>query len=204
MELELLQVVLRIIEVGCQPITAFSLLCLAICAVIYIVRTNPERTARQFREVFKIKGSACLIVGLLFLAAAAPASADPFYKHKRWWAGVAVIGAAVALDAHSSCRAFSHGAIETNPWIYGTRSCAEVSGLMVGAFGFYTTMHALEWHVTQNQPNKAIRIFGQVALPAVAVGIHVPAAIHNYDLDLRPAPVRIPPPCERREFHDCD
>lgn len=145
-----------------------------------------------------------LAVALLVAMLPMCASAKPFYKSKRWWAGVAVIGAAVALDAHSSCQAFSRGGLETNPLIYGTRSCGEVSGLMVGAFGFYTTMHALEWHVTQRDPNKAIGFTGLVALPAVALGVHLPAAIHNYGIEAPRAIAPIRCEDEKRDRFPCD
>lgn len=77
---------------------------------------------------------------------------------------------------------------------------------MVGAFTFYTTLHAVEWHYSHGDPNKAWRTFGLVAMPAVAMGIHLPAARHNYELiePRTPAAICTDPDrdCERRPDRD--
>lgn len=55
--LPLLQTALNIIEVMGTFMGGIALVAIAVCAIIHIVRTNPERQARAFREVFKIRGN---------------------------------------------------------------------------------------------------------------------------------------------------
>jgi hypothetical protein len=116
------------------------------------------------------------------IALAIPAKASPhWYKDKRWWAGEAIIGLSVALDAHSTCQAVGRG-VETSIAFPGPRSCAETAGISLGAFGFYTVLHAAEWHVGHDDPNKVIRGLTPWMIPAAVAPIHLYAAAHNYGL----------------------
>lgn len=134
---------------------------------------------------------------VLLLALAVPAQAAPkhFWRDWKWWAGEAVIATSLALDAHSSCRGISMGYYEGNRLLYGSRSCAAVSGAAAGGFAFYTTLHALAWHCESNigwkcyglnqddgKYRKAWQTFAYTGIPATAVAFNLRAAIHNYKL----------------------
>lgn len=147
----------------------------------------------------------------LLVVFAVPAFAGPkhFYTDKKWWIGVAVIGAANALDALSTCQSAGRG-IETNPILGPNPSCKNVAGLTIGGFVIESGFHALSWHCQQddffeqhpagqkgrcyglNQYEGNHPILNQVlvysAIPAINVGFHIPAAIHNWGLP-KPAAV---------------
>jgi hypothetical protein len=110
-----------------------------------------------------------------------------WYKNYKWWIGTAVIGTAVALDAHSSCRALGQpGMGETNLLVIGTPTCWKVSLVEVSAFSFYTAMHVLEYNVSRNDytgyHGRFVETFGLMAIPAGIAVVHISAAVHNYEI----------------------
>jgi hypothetical protein len=156
---------------------------------------------------FKNKGDVLmkvkLVLSLLALLAlsAIPCQSAPkhFYQDKKWWLGEAVIVTSVILDAHSTCRSFAHGGVETGPALSGNTSCGVEKGVAVGAFGFYTALHIGLWDIGHDDPSRFWRTVSYWAMPSVAAGIHVPAAIHNYRLKT-PAAICTDPDrdCERK------
>ena len=124
---------------------------------------------------------------LLSLLAGPPAHARPrhFWTDKKWWTGVAVIGAATALDGASTCQGLGRGGVETNLLIPGNPTCARVGYFMAGAFTFWTTIHAVDWHYSHDSPSRVERMAGLTAMPIGTLAVHLPSAIHN---------LQIPPP----------
>lgn len=133
-----------------------------------------------------------LALALLLVAPLAGAAPKHWYSDKKWWAGEAVIGAAVFLDMHSTSQALHNGNTESNFLLGPHPSDGRVAAFGVGAFAYWTTAHAVDWHFFHNEL-LGFRIFGYTAIPTAALITHLPAAIHNYGL---PAP---PPPAAVRE-----
>ena len=152
-----------------------------------------------------------LILILLPVFLVVPSFAGPkhFYTDKKWWIGVAVIGATSALDALSTCQTADRGS-ESN-FILGLHpSCKSVAALEIAGFASQSGLHALAWHCQQddflekhphgvhgrcyslNEYEGSHPVLNQVfiysAVPAINAGIHVPAAIHNWSLP-KPAAV---------------
>jgi hypothetical protein len=125
-----------------------------------------------------------IIVAILLSAISCQASPRHFWKDKQWLVGEAIIGLSVALDAHSTCQAVGRG-VETSLAFPGNHSCGTTAGISLGAFGFYTALHAAEWHVGHDDPNGVFRALTPWTVPAVVAPIHLYAAAHNYGL---PAP----------------
>ena len=123
-----------------------------------------------------------LLAGLLLAGTTCQAAPNHFWKDKKWWIGTAVNGVVVGLDMHSTTQAQSRGGVESNPILGPHPSNGQIAGLGVGAFAFYTTVHAVEWHFSHDDDRKWVRIVGLVAIPAGAVAIHLPSAIHNYEI----------------------
>lgn len=123
-----------------------------------------------------------------------------WYRDKKWWAGTVVNGLVLALDSHSTCRAFDHGGVETNFLLRGNRSCGVQIGAAVAEFAGITTLHALAWHCVQNEDTwhgfgkcyglnqdngthqSAWHAVAYLAAPVATAAGHIPAAIHNYRL----------------------
>lgn len=123
----------------------------------------------------------CLFA-ILIMAAPAESAQKHWYRDWKTWAGVGIIGFSTGLDAHSTCQAFAHGAVETSLALNGNRSCATAAETMAGAFAFYTTLHALESHFGHKDESRFVRDVTPWAIPAVVAGIHLSAAIHNYEI----------------------
>ena len=100
-----------------------------------------------------------LTSALLLLCLALPAQASPRrpWRDKRWLAGLGIIGLSVAADALSSCQRIGQRGVETSPVFNGNRSCATTAGIAVGAFAFYTALHATEWKVGHDDPTRIFR-----------------------------------------------
>lgn len=131
-----------------------------------------------------------LALALLLVAPLAGAAPKHWYSDKKWWAGEAVIGAAVFLDMHSTARAMGNPAnVETNFILGPHPSDGRIALVGLGAFSYWTTFHALDWHFGHDD-TKPWRILGYTAIPAAALAVHLPAAIHNYELPAAPAAVR--------------
>lgn len=128
-----------------------------------------------------------IITGILALGLAGSAQAKPrhWYKDGKFWTGVAVIGASVALDAQSTCRAFARGAVEQTLATRGNTSCGTTAGVSVAAFGFYTGAHYLMWRYVAKPEGKQDTLgkLAYVTIPAIAVGVHISAAVHNYGIN---------------------
>jgi hypothetical protein len=133
-----------------------------------------------------------LAIAAIVLLAVVPVEASPrhWFTDKKWWVGEAIIATSVALDAHSTCQAVGRG-VETSIAFPGPRSCGATAGISFGAFGFYTALHAAEWHVGHEDPNRVIRGLTPWMISAAVAPIHLHAAVHNYSL---PAPREIPEP----------
>lgn len=122
-----------------------------------------------------------------------------WYTDKKWWLGEAVIAGAVFVDYHSTAINRGVGG-ETNPFLGPHPTTRGLVIVGASAFTYWTTLHAVEWHIGHDDPNKAWRIVGYTAIPVVAAAIHGTAAAHNYSL---PAPAAVreglvhPRGCER-------
>lgn len=111
------------------------------------------------------------------------ASAQPWYKSKKFWAGEAVIGLSIFLDYHST--AMRHGYPESSPLLGTNPSNGRIAGIGIGDFIFESGIHVASYHLMHNDPNKYWRFAGYTAQPAISFGVHVPAAVHNYGLPKR-------------------
>lgn len=120
---------------------------------------------------------------LAILTIATPAQSAPKHWYKNWklLTGEAVIITVATLDAQSTCRAFSHGGVESGPVLSGNKSCGVEVGTMIGGIAFYTTLHALEWRIGHKDETRIVRDLSPWMVPAVVTAIHLPAAIHNYE-----------------------
>jgi hypothetical protein len=130
-------------------------------------------------------------VGILLLAALLCGSADAQPKHWytdwKWWAGEAVIGAAIAADAHSTSRGIGLGLTERNTWAFGPRpSNGRIAGVSLGYFAIQTTLHAAAWHVERNETNKYWNTAKYVGVPAAVAIINGHNAVRNYQLSESP------------------
>lgn len=132
-----------------------------------------------------------LAIFLLFCAVPAQAAPKHFYTDWKWWVGTAINGTMVALDMHSTTVMLSRGGTESNMILGPHPSNGEVAGLGVGAFAYWTVIHAVDWHFGHDDPNKAWRVIGYIAMPIATTAIHGSAAIENYGF--RPPPATDPP-----------
>ena len=123
---------------------------------------------------------------LLLLVFAGSTEARPrhWYKDWRWWAGEAVIGAAIAADAHSTSRGIGQGLRESNTWVFGSKpSNGRIAGISLGYFAFQSTLHAVAWHVERNETNKFWNVAKYTGVPATVAIINGHAAARNYRLE---------------------
>jgi hypothetical protein len=123
---------------------------------------------------------------------AGPAGAAPrhWYSDKKWWIGEAVNIGATMADANSTCRALRRGAVEENMVLGARPSCGQAYALEVGAAGYWTFFHALNWHWWDGQnpdPKLGWRLYGYASIPVAVFAINGSAAIHNYGVSY-PAP----------------
>lgn len=128
---------------------------------------------------------------VILLLCASNAHAAPRRHHwftdPKWWAGEAVIVTAVALDGNSTCRAVARGGVEQNMILGPHPSCGQVAALDIGAVGYWTGFHILEWKLSYDDPKLGWRLMGYTAIPVAAAAIHGSAAAENYGA---PAAVR--------------
>ena len=137
-----------------------------------------------------------IILAVLTLAFLVPmASAAPrkhWYKDPKWWVGEAVIGAAIAADAHSTASR-PPGVTEQNSVFFGSNpSNGRVAGISLLNFGIQTALHAGAWHFTHHVPladgsgydqdRLGWRIVGYVGVPASVAIISGHNAARNYQL----------------------
>jgi hypothetical protein len=106
----------------------------------------------------------------------------PFYKDKQWWAGEAVIMTSVSLDTASTSFARNNGNIEKNPLLGPHPSDAKLAAFSIAGVATYTVLNIAARHFGQKDPNKYWRFAGRWSIPLITAGIHVPLAIHNYNL----------------------
>ena len=121
------------------------------------------------------------IAATLLLAPTAQARPKHWYTDAKWWAGVAVIGAAVAADYATTAQLQRQGNVETNPILGPHPSNAKLAGVGTGAFAFYVGLHAAEYHLTRDD-TKPWRTASYLLMPAIVGGIHGYAAAHNEGL----------------------
>ena len=153
------------------------------------------------------KMAAAGLAAVLMLILSVPGQAAPkkhWYTDAKWWAGTAVILGVSALDVQSSCRAFAEGYHEENFVIRGSQSCGQVSGFGFSFAALSVGLHAMAWHCQQDDfwtkraagekgrcygenqyegkhPKlNALLVYG--AIPAIQAGVHIAAAVHNYEL----------------------
>jgi hypothetical protein len=123
------------------------------------------------------------VIALVLLSAiSCGASPKHWWKDKRWWVGVGIIGGAVAADVYSTCQRIGVHGVEAGIAFAGNRSCGTTMAVGSGAFGFETALHAVEWHFGHDDPNRVIRSLTPWIVPAAVAPIHIHAAIHNLDL----------------------
>jgi hypothetical protein len=89
----------------------------------------------------------------------------------------------VAADVYSTCRVIGPTSVETSPVFAGNRSCKASAGIGLAAFGAYTALHAVEWHVGHEDSSKVIRALTPWMVPAAVAPIHITAAVHNFRLE---------------------
>lgn len=112
-----------------------------------------------------------------------PRRNDHWYKDKTFWLGVAVIGASIALDAHSTSHDLNvPGIIEKNPFLGPHPSNAKITGFSTLYFGAQFGFHVAAWKLSHNDPSKPWRTFGQWTVPASAVAINARQGVLNYRL----------------------
>jgi len=132
-----------------------------------------------------------IVAALLLIPAQLEARPKHWYKDWKWWAGEAVIAAAIAADAHSTASR-PPGYIESN-WAFGRNpSNRRVAGISLGYFGIQTALHAGAWHFSHHVPTTdpqiyvedrlGWRIFGYAGVPATVAIINGRAAVKNYKL----------------------
>jgi hypothetical protein len=129
---------------------------------------------------------------MIALAAACAGSANARPKHwytdKKWWIGEAINVGATMADADSTCRAVRRGAVEQNIILGPSPGCGHVFALEIGAAGYWTCLHILDWHLWDSNdpdPHLGLRVLGYTVIPVAAAAINGSAAIQNYGV---PAP----------------
>lgn len=123
-------------------------------------------------------------LALLSLAASAEARPKHWYTDKKWWVGTALMGAAIAADAHSTSRGVGMGLQERNTWAFGSRpSNARIAGISLGYFAIQTSLHAAAWHVERNETSKPWNVLKYTALPTTVLVINGHDAAKNYQLE---------------------
>jgi hypothetical protein len=114
-----------------------------------------------------------------------PRLKDHWYRDKYFYIGLAVIGASIAADAHSTVRGVDMGLIEGNPILGQHPSHGRVAGFALLDFGAQTTFHALAWHESHQDPSKAWRTIGRLGEPVGIFAVNGRQAIKNYRLEAR-------------------
>lgn len=114
-----------------------------------------------------------------------PRRHDHWYKDKTFWAGIAIIGASQALDAHSTARGFGHGVPEANPILGPHPSNTKIAVYTFSYFTVQSAFHVVNWKLSHNDPSKSWRLIGQWGLPASAFGINGVQGIKNYRFEAR-------------------
>ncbi len=120
------------------------------------------------------------ILSLFLLAPLA--QAKPWYKQKKFWVGAAIIAGCMAADAHSTINA-RHGLVETNPALSPHPDVKSVVALSSAGFAVEFTLHALSYHVEEDDPSKTWRFIGHWWSPVAAAAIPGRSAIENYRLN---------------------
>lgn len=116
---------------------------------------------------------------------AEPRQHDKFYKSKVFWAGIAIIGASITLDAHSTARGFGQGYEEGNPFLGAHPSNGRIAAFSSLDFGAQLLLHYGAWRLSHNDPSKAWRTFGQWGVPAGVVATNGQRGIRNYRLQAK-------------------
>lgn len=138
-------------------------------------------------------GKRAVALILLLLPVTAEAKPKHWFTDPKWWVGTALMGAAIAADAHSTSRGVGMGLREEN-WALGPKpSNARIAGISLGYFGIQTALHAGAWHFTHHVPladssgydedRLGWRILGYTALPATVLAINGHSAAKNYRLE---------------------
>lgn len=132
------------------------------------------------------------VIALVVAALARSADATPrhWYTDKKWWVGEAVIVGSTMADAASTCRGVGRGGVEQNMILGPSPSCGHVFAFEVGATGYWTFFHALDWHLMNGEnPDAKLgwRVFGYTVIPIAAFAVNGSAAIQNFGVP-NPAP----------------
>jgi hypothetical protein len=168
---------------GMKSVVRISLLTLLFFVCIVGLMSAQECSTHQ-RQASKpwtwLKSNMCPTEYDAWLTANPP---KPFYKSKQFWVGVAVIGASVAADSASTSHGQHYpGIVETNPLLGPHPSDAKIAGLGAGGFATYFGLHLASYQLSRKDPSKEWRFIGRWGVPASAASVHVPLAVHNYEL----------------------
>ena len=99
-----------------------------------------------------------------------------------WWAGEAVILAAVSADGVTSCRAFSHGGTESGILGRGSSSCKWLAVKLTAGASFYTILHGINHSIGVDSDPRWLRLEKDIAVPLPVGLVHGLAALHNTNL----------------------
>lgn len=106
----------------------------------------------------------------------------PFYKDKKFWLGVGIIGAAVAADGYTTSTMLDRGNIESNPLLGPHPSNRAIALNSLAGFGGYFGLHWIAYHYSHDDPSTPWREIGRWEIPIIAGSIHGHAAFHNSTL----------------------
>lgn len=129
----------------------------------------------------KIKLVLSLVTSLAISGSLSAAPRKHWYKDPKWWAGEAIVAAAIAADAHSTATR-PPGVTESN-WILGRNpSNGKVVGISLLNFSIQSTLHAAAWHVEREETNKYWNFVKYAGIPTEVAVISGHAAARNYQL----------------------
>lgn len=107
---------------------------------------------------------------LISLASSVSAQERHWYKSKQWWAGEAMMTAAIVADAVTTAHR-CHGCTERNPLIGSNPDNRTIALFSSANFGVQSVLHIWSFNLGKNDPNKywrAASLWGQ-PLPIAAL-----------------------------------
>ena len=106
----------------------------------------------------------------------------PWYKDTPFWGGVGIIGGSIALDAASTSKGQQYGLIETNPILGAHPNNGQIAAFSLAGFGLNFGLHYLSYRYSHKDPSTAWRTIGRWQIPVINAALHIPPAVHNYQL----------------------
>jgi len=107
-----------------------------------------------------------------------------FYSDWKWWAGEAVIAAAIAADVRSSILVLDRcpQCTEQNPLLGKRPSHKKLIGVGLAAIGIESGLHIANWHLGHDDPNRFWRGMAYWSVPVIVGSMEGYYAHHNYGL----------------------